>query len=197
MADSQPEVFDFSDAGDATETGRSRSSVKVRLHGSDRGKLWEGRLLTAELKSILVEAEDPPPLEDMPWADGSGRMVSDRLRTLLEQHAPGEVEFIPMKLMYKRSIVRDPVYWMANFLHVVDCIDRTLSNYEEVPDRHQPDGVRLSINKLVIRLSAIPQDVSMCRVYKYEPLVLIRRQLREVLGREGITGPQYYSVEQV
>lgn len=89
-----------------------------------------------------------------------------------------------------------PPYWMVNFMQMMDCYHRSLSDFNILDDPSEPDGKRFSFNKLVIDSSRVPEDVLLCRVYRYENVVIVRRRLREVLDAHGITGVQYYPVAQ-
>ncbi len=133
----------------------------------------------------------------MPWNDSPGHIASDRLRRLIEREAPGHAEFLPVGLVWRNKPANLGNYWMINWLHMVDCFDRARSKYTTVPDKHEPEGQRLSFDKLVINSRKIPRAIAVCRLTYYENIVVIRRSLREVLDAHGITGCQFYAIDQV
>src|SRR5688572_25130668 len=59
--------------------------------------------------------------------------VSDRLKILLESAAPDDFQFLPVRVMYRKKPLPCGRYWIANWLHMVDCIDLI-----ETPHKRRP-----------------------------------------------------------
>lgn len=75
-------------------------------------------------------------------AEPMGALVtSQRLREFLEEKAQARIQFLPTKLEGTRK-----VYWVANVLEQVDCIDRERSRYSE----HGETGGIAKLKRLVL-----------------------------------------------
>jgi len=131
------------------------------------------------------------PIEDMPWGFASQQhVVSDRFKSFLEEHAPGQVHFSPITILYRRKRCTSTRYWVTHWTHEVECHDehRTLFN-----DFKRADGSR-SIFHLAVDLRRVPSNV-LVFCPKWHKSVLIRRSLMLAIEASGMTGQQFMSVE--
>lgn len=69
-----------------------------RLEWAHLSAIWRGEFVENWTDSLVVRSEEPGPLEDMPWA--AMDVISNRLRALLETHAPACAQFLPITLLH-------------------------------------------------------------------------------------------------
>ncbi|USN99153.1 MAG: hypothetical protein H6810_00280 [Phycisphaeraceae bacterium] len=133
---------------------------------------------TWEVPRVAVVSSGDGP-EDLPFAGWSTLVVSDRLRRILEQHAPGEIQFLP--LGFANTEVDCGAYWAAVLLQTVDCVDPERAVVYEV-------GSKPTLFRLAIRADSIPDSVNVCRVKGAWYNLIVRDVLAGVLRREECTG---------
>lgn len=161
--------------------------------GDMRTTLWSGYrcslntpLLPRDIRLCLAEgdpvepgawsgsyeavADEPGPLEDMPWCDMD--IVSDRFKELLCAIAPGCAQFLPMHVRDYRGRTARQMYWVVNWLRIVDCIDMTHTDVMYVP-KGDPIYVSIAIN-----CAKVPADEHVFRFKNAEHYVAISDHLR-------------------
>ena len=191
---SGPEWWKLSDMGDAEEKRRRRYSVSVELGNADSWKFCLGARLPEDHPTVrAVEEDDPPaPVEDMPWGNSRGLLVSDRLRRLIEREAPEHVQFVPAAIRTRQGtpVTDRAPFWMMNVLRIIDCTDYEASEYTI---RDEPDGTTFySFDVHVTDSRMIPDDVVMTRILQFANIVLVRDSLRRAILDAGMTGCQFY-----
>lgn len=138
---------------------------------------WDG--------SLVVRCEEPGPLEDFPWANE--HVASERLRQLWEKHAPGCAQYLPLTLMLSDGTPIQDRYWLVNWLHTVDFLDRTYSDYAA-------SNEHTTYFDVVVNGTAIPDHKPICRMKGSPSFVVIRDDIKRAIEHAGITGCQFYSV---
>lgn len=138
---------------------------------------WDG--------SLTVRCEEPGPLEDFPWANE--HVASDRLRLLMEKHAPRCAQYLPLTVMLYDGTPSQDRYWLVNWLHTVDFCDRRCSDYAT-------NGEHTSYFDVVVDGAAIPDHKPICRMAGSPSFVVIRDDIKRAIESAGITGCQFYSV---
>lgn len=69
---------------------------------------------------IVARMHTRGPTEDFPWVYSRMPIVSDRIKQFFETHAPGQIEFVPVSVLYRGRLIKDiPRYWYLNPLIVV------------------------------------------------------------------------------
>jgi hypothetical protein len=116
-------------------------------------------------------------------------IVSGRLRTLLEQLAPGSAEFLPVRLKGPRSDELPDTYWGVNWLRVIDCLHAESFNIDEQGKRY--------VEVPVIDPSKIPADFVLGVLEHFRVQVLVRNDLRLALKKAGVRGTQFYKVASI
>ena len=113
------------------------------------------------------------------------RVVSDRLRKVLEQHAGASIEFLPVRIRdKKRRLVKAP-YYVANLLGSVACMDRSRSDFDM---SHLDKGQVSRFRRLTLDPSKIDPSVKIFRLAEMMELVLVRDDLAAAIERAGCTG---------
>jgi hypothetical protein len=194
--DSSAELYKISTSGyadDAMSVPRSILDENVDYRLSER--LLQGEPLGALPYPIRARQRSRGPLEDMPWSIGSAPIVSDRLKRILEKHAPQHGEYWPVEIYGRHADTGGMNYWLVNWLRVVDCFDRSASDYDIVQD-HAGDS-RYRFRKLVITEAAVPRRAKLFRVLHFPEIQIVRRNLLMTIAAAGITGYQTYPIEYV
>lgn len=150
------------------------------------GALMEGSEIADWDSSLVIRCDDPGPMEDFPWA--KEHIVSDRLRSLLETHAPGCAQYLAVTLAHHDGRRVSEPYWIANWLHTVDFYDRTHTDMISTAD-----GV--TFFEVVIDASKIPDEIPICRMRDFSNYIVVRDDIKQLIKTSGMTGCQFYSVK--
>ncbi|MCY1043640.1 hypothetical protein OV208_20140 [Corallococcus sp. bb12-1] len=118
-------------------------------------------------------------------------MVSARMKALLEQHAGVEIEFLRFTLLNHRGRVAGEDCYIANVIGVQDWVDAEKS-----------DGTRkasnpnrfLFLRRLVLDNDKLDPEIRLFRTVTVPRLPIVRQDFKELLEREGMTGPTFYPV---
>lgn len=116
-------------------------------------------------------------------------MVSGRMRAVLEEHATGEIEFLPFILLDHKGKVAADDYSIANVLSQCDALDRERS------DGHLKSGRRKEFQRLLemaLDHDQIGADLNIFRVSAMRKLVIVREDLRAALEQAELTGLNFY-----
>lgn len=188
--------YNFSSAGhhvydDGTLEKRWLIDKHMLIHQLDNGELYRPRRVVQWDPRFTIECDGKGPIEDMPWVTGATRpIVSDRLRCLLEERAPGHAQYLPVKLILRRKQLRVGPYWLANWLYEVECHDEELTEWLPTKDS---EGHPM-IGHLVVDPTRVPRD-RIVFLIKYAPFqVLIRGDLKEAMELTRMKGPQFDDV---
>ena len=190
MAGDPSEFFQLSQHGRADEgTDMNRSVVADNV---PLGFATDGQLIAELKKPLKARLTGRIPLEDIPWCDSTAPIVSDRVRGVLEVQAPGQVQFLAVEMSVRKKPTSD-TYWLLNTLRVHDCYHRTRSKWTVLST---PAKTWWSFDKLVIDTARVPVKTLIFRESHFETPLFVRRRLRDAIQAAGITGAQFYSVDQ-
>lgn len=140
------------------------------------------------------------PLTDLLF-DPKFHVLSPRLKALLEDLELGpEIQFLPVRIKGEKSGREVGVYYVANFLRRIPCLDLEHSIGVEFfgPDWIRPEqrGQIAGVFKAALRKEAIG-DARVFRVDEWEYIVVIREDVKEAMEEAGITGCWYQELEVV
>lgn len=138
--------------------------------------------------------EPGTPLDDMPGNTKGAFIVSTRLKELIERHAPGQAQYLPISVTEATwdlnldgvftmdeagccQIGETGDYWIMNTLREVDCMDWPRA--EE------------NLWGITIQADKVPDDVLLFRLKGRATATICRRRLRELCDEAGIRGPQF------
>jgi len=194
----QTKFWMFSNAGESHEPSREGYRCMIEEFGEEPPHnmkwehieaIWCGRVVMNWMNDLVVRCDDPGPLEDMPWA--SVHIVSDRLRVLLETCAPACAQYLQIVLRQYDNTPTSERYWIANWTHIVECLNDELSHC--VVDA----GPYSEFDRMVIDASKIPLDMPICRMKRSTNTVVVRDDIRRTIINSGMTGCQFYTIEQM
>jgi len=139
-----------------------------------------------DVPSLVAEADRPDGVEDVAYVYDGVKVVSDKVRRIIEEAGPGDCQFIPVDVRYKdRSL--GLTYWALHVLNDVDCADHAKSDYNLRGDGTTPLYWRVSIIA-----DRVPPHVSTFRILHGMSSAVIRDSLRRALRRAKVTGALYY-----
>lgn len=121
------------------------------------------------------------------WASPQ-KCVSDRVRTILEQAAPGQLQFLPVRVLQPRGVATPEPFWIANWLVEIDCINKKLVKH---PPSDDPDmGVHF-YGALSIDPRAVPEGLHAFSA-RYQPSkMIVSTHLKNVLTQSKVRGLYY------
>jgi hypothetical protein len=135
------------------------------LRSGSRVTGWDRR------SAVLVPLSDAPP-EDLPVCVDQSFIVSSRLKEDLENRAPDHAQYLPVSV---ERAPRGSSYWVANWLHMIDC------------------AVRKGNLEFSIDSSRIPSNIVIGRILGFNIKVIGRRDLCSYL-EEQYSGVNLYSI---
>jgi hypothetical protein len=183
--------LELSDAGgDSRRTPRSSVEPQGSLEFLESFQC--GRWLAPRRRRPVVKIDAPAPLEDLPWSF-KVPVVSERLRTFLENEAPGNAQFFEARIVGPKRLLPKEPYYLVNWLHVVDCIDLDKSEWDD-QDPPTGDPAQYDYWRIVVDPSRVPADVFVFRLKYFHVTIVIDQRLAQKIRKQGFTGPQFYDL---
>ncbi len=120
-------------------------------------------------------------------------MVTKRFKEVLEDEISSGIEYLPFTLLNHRGRVADPECYIVNVLGTIDCLDWERTEGE--PDPMHDDRLQF-IDKLFLLEGKIPENLKLFRLKAMPELMIIRKDLKDRLLAEGLTGMQFHRLEE-
>lgn len=172
--------------------------------GIDWWDLERGRRIENwDPNTVALFDEDVEPT-DFPFVGFLIPIYSPRLRALIEHLGIDQIQYLPLRLIGKQSRREITGYCIANYLSVIDCLDRKRSIYRVLTKdnlmfwekRPWMLGTFDNVLKVVLDTTKIG-DTRLFRLWGYEGMVIVREDIKEVIEKAGITGCRSTEVETV
>ncbi|MBL8887754.1 MAG: hypothetical protein JNK16_13935 [Phycisphaerales bacterium] len=170
------------DEGDAD----TRSTAELEI---DEKLLWKtacGKRVVGWPKRVKLRLDQIRNLDDMLWTGGFYHVVSDRLRMLLEEKAPNHTQFLRVYPYFRGRAADVGPYWVANWLFVVDCLDREATDWFSTGEISIP----------AIRVSKIPRSKLVFRIEGAAEYTVAHARLKDLVTSSGLRGCQFYQINQ-
>ncbi len=143
------------------------------------------------------------PLTDLPF-DPNIPFHSPRLRALLERLGLGkDIQYLPIRILGEKTGQEVGVYYIANYLRCIPCLDLERSiygRYGEHPQDFEVFSDRIGqishVWKAVLRQEAI-RNACLFRVEEWKYIVVVREDVKAAMEEEGITGCWFQELEVV
>ena len=123
---------------------------------------------------------------DFHHGTGDEYYINDRFLNCLKTIGEGNFQIFPVTVLPEEK-----PYFILNILNVIDCVDRELSKYNlwtEEDDRPDKLGKFRSFDKMILDRSKVPKGVHLFRVYGYQIVAVVRRELVEEFEKNKIKG---------
>jgi hypothetical protein len=156
-------------------------------------KAATGMEIKASEPWTLFQSEDLGGLKfyDIVVSTFSFYIVSQKARDLLEANAEAPFEFIPARIMDRKSRPVTNPYFIANLIgRQVDCVDIGRSVMAEKVFRK---GTYNDVKCLYLRHSEIGPNFKIFRLKQVPAVFAVREDLKEILEKNGITGYLFYA----
>lgn len=182
------DYFRFSQRGGEDEDPL-RFIAKYAWHKLIDDHIWAGNggpISDWDPSAHLVCTPHAPP-EDFPDVWSPTTIGSHRAREFVEKHLPGHCQFLPVRmLLADGSPATESPYWVFNWLHRIDCLDKQKSGFGFSPFLQNP-----YYSKEVIDRSMIPPDIHVFRIKYSGTSLLFDRWAAELFVDAGLTGMWY------
>jgi len=167
-------------------------------------KLGEGKRVEGWDCSTFAYCSSGFEYTDFPFTIPEIPVYSAKLKQLMEKHVGDDVQFLPIQVKHKNSETLIPGYSIANYLRVIDCLDRSLSIYQVWTTENllfwekRPDmlGKFRDIRRPVLKVEKIG-ETQVFRLWGWESMVIISEDLKMKLEDSKITGGQFSELELV
>ncbi len=121
-------------------------------------------------------------------------IVTQKFKDILESEISDGIEYLHFTLLNHRGRVADPDCYIVNVLGTVDCVD--YEKTEGVEDPGDEVGLFQFIDKLFLLEDKIPENLKLFRLKAMPELMIIRKDLKDRLLAEGLTGMQFHRLEE-
>jgi hypothetical protein len=118
--------------------------------------------------------------------------VSEKLKQFLESTSGARFEFLPVRLRNHKKKVLSEVYYLANLLDIVACVDRSRSDF--TVDELSKNEIR-RFRTLVLDTSKISTDSKIFRLGERRRLLIVREDLARAITEAGCTGARFMAME--
>lgn len=166
-----------------SEEARWGLDVKLTRELIHQIKWVEGPLDEIPL-DLKAKPERPDRVEDVPFVYQGIYVVSDRVRIMIDEAGPGDCQFIPVDVRFRRRSVG--LYWIMHLNRIIDCADPDKSYNVNGPGK-EPFYMRS-----VIRESQVPSNVSTFRIRNGTIGAVMRDSLKRRLVKASVTGCEFY-----
>lgn len=175
---------------DAYYPGSGFASVEEMsgLTDEQESVIFLGRPLAQPLPGIAIKKLSKGKMPDALGTFTSSRLVSAKLRDVIEKSCPQGIQFIPATLPRQRK----PLYFMANIILHVACFDRERSQYQAFAD--PPYAIR-AVKKLILK--PIPQDAPpIFHLAEIPAVILVRNDLCRAMQSASSSPGSFTIVDQ-
>ncbi|HWU41802.1 MAG TPA: DUF1629 domain-containing protein [Bdellovibrio sp.] len=114
-------------------------------------------------------------------------VVSKSLKSFLQAQDISKMEFLPVSIVDQRGKVMSKEYSILHPLELIDCMDRSASEFEM--DIIDPDSFG-TISKLVLDES-LTEDRKIFNMKGFWELTFVRRDLAEAISKKNFSNTQW------
>jgi hypothetical protein len=199
------EYYDWTQESDGDFVGSSRQwYLRIELVGHHEWDLRAGRYIEGWDPHTTAYYEDEPALTDYPFTNNALPVYSPRLKAVMEGLGLGEIQYLPLRVRDEHGGGELLGYHIANYLRVIDCLDRERSAYqvwtrdnllfwEQTPWKL---GTFRDVTKAVVD-SRVIGDVPLFRLWGWTMIVVVREDVKREIERAQITGCRFSAIEVV
>lgn len=189
---------------DKSKTVQNLYLEKINLADQDRWIINSSQKLeswnanpTAVFEGSFIHSDFPFTAYDIP-------VFSQKLKSLIEKIAPGSVQYLALDIFNESTKSHLSGYYIANYLHNIDCLDRSLSKYEVWTkdnllfweDRPQMLNTFRDIKKIVLNSKLIGES-KLFRLWGWDVMVIANEDVKNSIELANITGCNFREIETV
>lgn len=177
---------------------------RIDLIGYDHWSLRLGKYIEDWDENTTAFYSTETDHTDFPFAAHDIPIYSPRLSALMKILGESSIQYLPIKIENNTNNHIVHGYCIANYLSVIDCLDRDRSNYQlwtednllYWEDRPWMLGTFRDVKKAVLDTSKIG-DNQIFRLQGWEVMVVISQDIKEKIAKEKITGCVFTEIETV
>ena len=158
-----------------------------RLHDGITGKDWFPENIEFELShDDGIKLADAIPNTALIW------ILSEKLRTILEEKSGAEFEFFPVKVRDKKGHLVKKDYFVANLLETNECVDMETSDFiMDTIIKTQVDYFKT----LVLDDKKVKPESKIFRLKEQTKLIIVREDLKNEILDAGCTGIVFRNID--
>ncbi len=117
---------------------------------------------------------------------------SARLKAFIEEIAPGEVQYLPLKI-YNKGTGEIEGYHIGNVLKIIDCLDRENTIHQETESKDSRSGRsgKLSEKKNIVLNPALIGDAKIFRLKDWEFMIIVRDDVVKAVKKSGFSASRF------
>lgn len=168
-------------------------SIRLSDDGSCNEMIWEnGHVLDSNKYDFsrlefICERLKSGAMTDYAVTDMGCSIVSERLKAFFENNGIDNVQYFRATVIEREGEPAKGEYYAANFIGLVDCIDKDASEMRARRDDNGELNIITRISKLVLKDLDISYNL-LYRVYAFTRLILIDSSFKEKIDAAGLTG---------
>lgn len=180
-------------------------SLSIQLTDIREWDLRVGRYIESwNSNTTAIYDDENIEYSDYPFATGLLPVYSERLKSLMENLVIYGIQYLPIRILKRDGAKEVGGYHIANYLNVIDCLDRERSVYQIWTKENllfwekRPHvlGTFRDVTKAVID-SKKTGDIPIFRLWGWEMMVVVRENVMEAIEEAGITGCVFREIEVV
>lgn len=176
--------------------------LNIVLAKHNQWDLMAGRRIDDWDPEVIAYQEGGTVQVDFPFTSPDLPVHSPKLRWIVEHHALSEVQYLPLRILHQNDQNEVEGYCIANYLTIVDCVDRERAAYEIWTEdnllywekRPHLLGTFRDITKLVLNSRRI-SNLSVFRLWGWEMVVIVREDLKQAIEAAALTGCRFTEIE--
>jgi hypothetical protein len=197
--------FRWSQYGGADEyEPKSVWDLSIQLININEWDLMAGKYIEEWDTNTTAYYDEEEEHTDYPFATSLLPVCSTRLKSLMENLGLENIQYLPLRIIRRDGPKEVDGYYIANYLNVIDCLDRERSVYQVWTKdnllfwekRLQRLGTFRDVTKAVIDSKKIG-DAPIFRLWGWEMMVVVRENVKQVIEEAGITGCMFREIEVV
>jgi hypothetical protein len=177
--------------------------LSIQLSNISEWELMAGKYIERWDTNTIAYYNEEVEYTDFPFT-GLLPVYSTKLKSLMENLGIKDIQYLPLKIKRRDGAKEVDGYYIANYLKVVDCLDREQSEYQIWTKDNllfwekRPNmlGTFRDITKAVIDVNKI-SNVPIFRLWGLKMMVIIRGDIKQALEEAGITGCIFREIEVV
>lgn len=176
--------------------------LEIELRNFNEWDLMAGRYISNWDENTIVYYDIESGHTDYPFTNVDLPIYSPRLCQLMQKLKMGDIQYLPVRLKHKESGREIEGYHIANYLRIIDCLDRERSVYQIWTKenlifwekRPHKLGKFRDVRKAVLDVNRIG-DARLFRLWGWQMMVIVREDVKVVIEEVEITGGRFVKVE--
>ena len=167
--------------------------IRISDNGSCNEMIWEDGVKIDskeyDLSNLEFICETLPSgtMTDYAVSDMGCSVVSERFKQLLDKSGLKNIQYFPATVIEKEGEIAKTGFYAANFVGLIDCIDRDASDMRARTDKNGELTIIFRINKLVLK-GKISYQEPIFRPAYFTGIILIAEILKDKLEESKLSG---------